>query len=106
MIPFLFCVHVIISGCPPGEEIPLDDYPIVIHPDDDPEGTVLIIHGTVYAKYLGRLNVVFDEEGQVSEWYGNPILLDDEVEQGKLAFKGCSEPRILVNYRWLLSQKS
>ncbi len=71
-----------ISGCAPDVEVPLDDYPIVINPDHDPEGVVLIVHGTVYAKYLGRLNLVFDCDGNLTEWYGNPILLDDSIEQG------------------------
>ena len=70
------------AGCSPDVEVPLDDYPIVVNPKDDPESTVLIVHGTVYAKYLGRLNVVFDNEGNVCEWYGNPILLDQSVEEG------------------------
>ena len=70
------------TGCAPDVEVPLDDYPLVINPKDYPDSTVLIVHGTVFAKYLGRLNVVFDDEGGVSEWYGNPILLDKNVEEG------------------------
>ncbi|XP_072041639.1 snake venom 5'-nucleotidase-like isoform X2 [Amphiura filiformis] len=73
--------HFQYTGCAPDVEPILDEYPIVITPDHDPDGTVLIVHGTVYAKYLGRLNVVFDCDGNVTEWYGNPILLDDSVEQ-------------------------
>ncbi|XP_072041326.1 snake venom 5'-nucleotidase-like [Amphiura filiformis] len=30
---------------------------------------------------MGRLNVIFDEEGEVNEFYGGPILLDKDVEQ-------------------------
>ena len=72
------------TGCAPDIEVPRDDYPIIITPMfSDPCDKVLIIHASVYAKYLGRLNVVFDEDGCVSEWYGNPILLDKNVEEGR-----------------------
>ena len=55
----------------------------MVTPDDDPDGKVLIVQGYPEAKFIGRLNVVFDGEGKVSEWYGAPIRLDDTVEQGR-----------------------
>ncbi|XP_072041088.1 snake venom 5'-nucleotidase-like [Amphiura filiformis] len=72
------------SCCPPPEEdVPasheVEKYPIVVTPDDKPK--VLLVHGYRMAKSIGRLNVIFNEEGEVREWYGGPIRLDKEVEQ-------------------------
>ncbi|XP_072041089.1 snake venom 5'-nucleotidase-like [Amphiura filiformis] len=74
------------SCCPPPEEdVPtsyvVENYPIVVTPDDNPDGKVLLVRGYSMAKSIGRLNVIFNEEGEVSEWYGGPIRLDNEVEQ-------------------------
>ncbi|XP_072042368.1 snake venom 5'-nucleotidase-like [Amphiura filiformis] len=74
------------SCCPPPEEdVPgrftVDKYPIVVTPDDDPKGKVLVVHGYLNAKLIGRLNVIFNEKGKVNEWYGGPIRLDKDIEQ-------------------------
>ena len=37
-----------------------------------------------FGKYLGLLNVTFDEDGEATEWSGNPILMDSSIPQGKL----------------------
>ena len=71
-----------LAGEPPDAEIPLGKYPQVITPDDDPDGTVLVITDYTFAKYLGRLDVTFDNDGRVTDWTGNPILLDSKVEEG------------------------
>ncbi|XP_072042366.1 5'-nucleotidase-like [Amphiura filiformis] len=73
------------TSCSPPVDVPenfnLEPYPIVITPNDDPNGKVLIVHGYHTAKYLGRLDVTFDEEGKVEDFNGGPILLDKDVEQ-------------------------
>lgn len=80
-----FCY--VTTGCPHiaeeavGAYVP-EPYPIEVVPNHDPEGKVLLVHGYLQGRYLGRLNVVFDDEGNVTEWYGEPIRLDDNVEQG------------------------
>ena len=47
-------------------------------------GEVLIVQAYAYGKYLGLLEVTFDEAGVVTEYGGNPILLDNKVEQGQI----------------------
>lgn len=44
---------------------------------------VPVIHAYYVTKYLGQLWLDFDEAGEVVKSYGNPILLDSSVEQGK-----------------------
>lgn len=54
-------------------------YPVAIN---DPDGNpVLLVSDYAYGKYLGRLDVTFDENGVVSAYEGNPILLDNSVAQ-------------------------
>uniref|UniRef100_A0A182PGQ4 Apyrase n=1 Tax=Anopheles epiroticus TaxID=199890 RepID=A0A182PGQ4_9DIPT len=56
-----------------------DTYPIVVK---HPEGQrTLIVQAASYAKYVGRITLFFDEEGNVREWEGNPEFLDTSVPQ-------------------------
>lgn len=49
---------------------------------DGPGGVrVPIVQAYAYTKYLGELTVTFDEDGQVTEASGDPILLDASVDQ-------------------------
>lgn len=38
---------------------------------------------SVCVRYLGNLTVWFDQQGEVVDWDGNPILLDYSVEEGR-----------------------
>jgi 5'-nucleotidase/UDP-sugar diphosphatase len=54
-------------------------YPVVV---DSPSGDpVLIVSDFTWGKYLGRLDVTFDENGVPVAWEGNPITLDASVAQ-------------------------
>jgi 5'-nucleotidase len=54
-------------------------YPVVISgPDGKP---VLLVSDYAYGKYLGRLDVTFDEDGIATDYAGGPILLDNSVAQ-------------------------
>ncbi|XP_049301119.1 apyrase-like [Anopheles funestus] len=56
-----------------------DTYPVVVeHPGGQ---TTLIVQAASYAKYVGRITLYFDGEGNVREWEGNPEFLDDTVPQ-------------------------
>ena len=74
---------VLYTGCPPGSDIKQEDYPIIVTPDEDPNAKVLVIQNTIWGKFLGRLNVMFNHDGNISEWYGNPILMDNSTAEGK-----------------------
>ncbi|XP_071830475.1 5'-nucleotidase-like [Apostichopus japonicus] len=58
---------------------PNTDYPVLVSPSEEPDRSVLVIQTHSYGKYLGRLNVQFDEAGEISSYDGNPILLDESV---------------------------
>lgn len=36
-----------------------------------------------FIRYLGNLTVWFDDQGEVVDWDGNPLLLDQSIEEGK-----------------------
>ena len=42
----------------------------------------LVVQDFAFGKYMGFLEVEFDDDGKVVSWGGNPILLDASVEEG------------------------
>ena len=71
----------IIPGTPPSDEEPKGLYPTVI---TNPSGSeTLVVQDFTWGKYLGELNVVFDDSGDIVSYSGNPILLDSSVAEGK-----------------------
>ena len=68
------------SGEPPSTEIPYGKYPLEIRPKSNPlSKKVLVVQAFAYGKYLGNLTVDFDDNGDLTSWSGNPILLDNSV---------------------------
>lgn len=68
--------HTVLSNTDPDAAGP---YPTVV---DGPDGSpVLIVSNGSYGRNLGRLDVSFDEAGVVTEYAGEPILLDSSVAQ-------------------------
>lgn len=66
----------------------MDNYPSVV---TQPGGKkVPVVQAYAYGKYLGRLDVIFDDKGDAVEWNGNPILLDTTVKQGRLVQYLCA----------------
>ncbi|XP_015191733.1 PREDICTED: apyrase-like [Polistes dominula] len=68
------------SGKPPFIDLPEDDYPVIVK-QENTNRTVLIVQAGAFTKYLGNLTVWFDEQGEVADWEGNPILLDYTIEE-------------------------
>ncbi|GFU12179.1 protein 5NUC [Includes: UDP-sugar hydrolase [Nephila pilipes] len=66
-------------GTPPSIEEPQGPYPQVIERADG--SRALVVQDFAFAKYLGFLEVQFDNEGKISSWQGNPILLDSSVPE-------------------------
>ena len=54
-----------------------------MHPDADPTTSVLVVQDYKFGMYLGRLDVMFDDDGKVTGWGGNPLLMDKDVAEGK-----------------------
>ncbi|XP_030849943.1 5'-nucleotidase [Strongylocentrotus purpuratus] len=69
------------TGEAPSNQVPVGDYPYIVHPAHDSEASVLVLSAYAYGKYLGHLQVTFDENGTVTDYAGNPVLLDGSVEK-------------------------
>ncbi|ROT60904.1 hypothetical protein C7M84_021432 [Penaeus vannamei] len=92
-----------LSPTPPPADIPLTHSPSPPPGDSDPSTEpsvgqyptvvtqasgrrVLVVQAYAFGKYLGHLEVTFDAAGEVKSWRGNPVLMDNTVEE---------DPRIL-----------
>ena len=69
-----------VLGEPPSTEFPVDDYPIVIERESG--STALYVQAYAYGKYLGNIDVTFNDQGDVISWSGSPILLDSSIKEG------------------------
>ena len=79
--------HTLLSNT---DEAASGPYPTVVNsPNGDP---VLIVSAEAYGKYLGDLNVTFDDAGIPAKWDGAPILLDASIEQ---------DPKVLAQVKML-----
>uniref|UniRef100_A0A131Z6S1 5'-nucleotidase n=1 Tax=Rhipicephalus appendiculatus TaxID=34631 RepID=A0A131Z6S1_RHIAP len=67
------------DGYPP-ENKPEGDYPTVVNKSDG-NGTALVVQDFWFGKFLGFLQVLFDKEGNVKNWTGNPILINASVPE-------------------------
>lgn len=67
------------NGEPPDTEKPEGPYPYMVKQDSGKE--VPVVQAYAYTKYLGQLNVSFDENGDLVEAYGQPLYLDKSVKQ-------------------------
>uniref|UniRef100_L7M9C2 Putative salivary ecto-5'-nucleotidase/apyrase n=1 Tax=Rhipicephalus pulchellus TaxID=72859 RepID=L7M9C2_RHIPC len=64
---------------PGGEKIE-GDYPTVVNKTSG-RGKALVVQDFWFGKYLGFLQVTFDAYGNVTNWTGNPILINGSVEE-------------------------
>ncbi|KAM7173488.1 5'-nucleotidase isoform 2-T2 [Macrochelys suwanniensis] len=69
------------TGPPPSSEMPAGNYPFLVKSDDGRQ--VPVVQAYAFGKYLGYLNVTFDDQGNVIRTSGNPILLDSSIPEGK-----------------------
>jgi 5'-nucleotidase len=70
--------HTLLSNTEKGAAGP---YPVLVQ---NPVGLqVPIVQAYAYGKYLGEVEIVFDDEGNVTSATGNPILLDASVAADK-----------------------
>lgn len=72
-----------IAGDPPSiEKAKHPQYPYVVTQNNG--NKVYVVQDYRYGKYLGNLELTFDDDGVIIGTGGNPILLDSSVEQGIL----------------------
>ena len=55
--------------------VPVGRYPTVV------KDRVLVVQTNGYGRYLGRLDVDFDPNGNPVKWHGNPLLLNQTYAQ-------------------------
>ncbi|XP_046406196.1 protein 5NUC-like [Ischnura elegans] len=73
------------TGTPPDSEKPVDVYPKIVQQKSGRK--VAVVQAFAYTKYLGYLNVAFDEDGELVRYGGNPILLNSEVPEDEEVLK-------------------
>lgn len=61
----------------PGPDKIQNKYPVVVEHNDGHR--VLIVQASAFLKYVGDLTVYFDKNGEVADWYGEPIFLDTDI---------------------------
>ncbi|EDW32022.1 GL11430 [Drosophila persimilis] len=66
------------TGKPPDKELPEDRYPTIVFKPDGIK--VLVLQAYAFTKYLGFIDLEFDNVGNLLSFKGNPILLDNSVE--------------------------
>ena len=65
------------TGTAPDRETPADNYPVVIIQESGKK--VYVVQAYAFTKYLGKVHLEFDPEGNVVEIDGSPILLDASI---------------------------
>lgn len=67
------------NGTTPDSETVQGPYPTLVK---QPSGRfVPVVQAYAYTKYLGKLHLVFDSEGELVKYIGNPILLNNSIPQ-------------------------
>ncbi|MCP4651585.1 MAG: hypothetical protein GY853_16105 [PVC group bacterium] len=62
------------NGTPPSGPAVVGNYPEVYRETGHP---CLVVQDYAFGKYLGFLHVHFDINGVLTNWAGNPILMDN-----------------------------
>jgi 2',3'-cyclic-nucleotide 2'-phosphodiesterase (5'-nucleotidase family) len=90
-----FQVILILEGEKPADEDIEGPYPIVV--DQPGGGKGLVVQAYTMGKYLGDINLKFDSNGMVTNYSGNPILLDSTVSEGRFMFNLLVLKGLLLN---------
>ncbi|XP_049876221.1 uncharacterized protein LOC126373907 [Pectinophora gossypiella] len=67
------------NGTSPDVENPEGPYPTLVKQASGRQ--VPVVQAYAYTKYLGKLHLTFDEDGEIVHIDGNPILLDKSIPQ-------------------------
>ncbi|KAL4216528.1 5'-nucleotidase [Mactra antiquata] len=67
------------NGAPPSDDIAVGPYPVEI--DQPSGGKGLVVQALRWGKYLGYINCIFDDNGVITNYAGNPILLDGDTAE-------------------------
>ncbi|KAL0821636.1 hypothetical protein ABMA28_005077 [Loxostege sticticalis] len=76
-------------------EYPEGPYPTIVM---QPSGRkVLVVQAYAYTKYMGRLHLVFDSNGEIDKYDGTPLLLDHEIPNDEELSKTIDRYRVEVD---------
>ncbi|XP_035217961.1 snake venom 5'-nucleotidase-like [Stegodyphus dumicola] len=67
------------TGKKPSVEEPQGPYPVVVEREDG--SLALVVQDFAFGKYMGYLQVEFDNQGRIQNWGGNPMLLNASVPE-------------------------
>ncbi|XP_018118910.1 snake venom 5'-nucleotidase isoform X2 [Xenopus laevis] len=67
------------TGPAPSNDVPVGEYPFIVLSDDG--RSVPVVQAYAFGKYLGYLNITFNDQGNVIHSSGNPILLDRTIPE-------------------------
>ena len=62
--------------------IPEGPYPTIVKQQSGAE--VLVVQDYAFGMFLGYLEVIFDDAGNVIDYKGNPILLNSSYPEGNI----------------------
>ncbi|XP_058453625.1 apyrase-like [Malaya genurostris] len=60
-------------------DAPEDTYPIVVQHSTGQK--TLVVQASCFTKFIGRITAYFDDSGDVADWEGNPVYLDESIPQ-------------------------
>ncbi|XP_075233853.1 snake venom 5'-nucleotidase-like [Lycorma delicatula] len=90
------------NGDAPSNEIVEGDYPtIVIQPS---KREVPVVQAFAFTKYLGHLNLVFDDDGEIIHKSGNPLLLDRSYPEA--SSKNIKKEKVAKVNKWKVKIQS
>ena len=69
-----------LTGPQPSTEVPEGPYPTLVKQDSG--RVVPVVQAYAFTKYLGYLKLKFDDQGELVNWTGSPILLNSSYPQG------------------------
>ncbi|XP_042212345.1 snake venom 5'-nucleotidase-like [Homarus americanus] len=67
------------TGENPSTEPKMGDYPTIVKQRSGKQ--VPVVQAYAFGKYLGKLILTFNDAGDVTHWDGNPILLDNTIDE-------------------------
>ena len=67
------------TGDPPSNEEPEGPYPFIV--TQPSKKKVPVVQAYAYTKYLGDLQLSFNDNGDLISWRGNPILLEQSMPE-------------------------
>ncbi|XP_058825829.1 apyrase-like [Topomyia yanbarensis] len=61
---------------------PEDTYPVVVEHLNGQR--TLVVQASCFTKFIGRITLYFDDNGDIVDWEGNPVYLDESIPQDPL----------------------